>query len=301
MKVLLTGASGFIGAHVARRLLNLRHLPIAVALPDDPLTRLFDVQSRIEIVRTPLEDADAVRTCIERAKPDACIHLAWYAEPGQYLHSVKNISALTASLSLFQILIAAGCRRIVAAGTCLEYDTEVGYLREESPTKPASLYAAAKLSCGLTGMQLAAASDVSFAWGRIFYPYGLQEDPRRLVPSAVAALSRGNPFDATDGEQIRDYIHVADVASAFCLLAEHQACGVFNISSGVPVSIRQILEMLGRQFRRPDLLRFGAIANRPGDPRFICGCNEKLSGLGWRPVFTLSEGLADTAGNREAR
>ena len=301
MKVLLTGASGFIGSQVARCLLERNHQPAIVALPDDPLTRLIDVQNRLEILRTPLEDTDAVRKAVERWKPGACIHLAWYAEPGLYLHSVKNISSLTSSLALFQALIDGGCSRIVGAGTCLEYDTDFGWLREDTPARPESLYAAAKLSCGLLGARLAGSSETSFAWGRIFYPYGLQEDPRRLVPAAIAALSQGKPFEATTGEQIRDYIHVADVASAFCVLAEQRDGGIFNISSGVPVSVRQLLEILGSQFRQPDLLRFGAIPRRAGDPPFICGNNEKLISLGWHPAWTLSEGLADTIRRAETR
>jgi len=294
MKVLLTGASGFIGAHVARWLLDRNHDLAVVALPDDPLNRLACLRDRLNILRAPLEETGAIRDAVLKFQPETCIHLAWYAEPGQYLHSPKNIPALAASLSLFEALRNAGCRRIVGAGTCLEYNTDFGYLREETPAKPASLYAAAKLSCGLLGEQLAASSQTSFAWGRIFYPYGPKEDPRRLVPSAIAALSQGRFFEATEGNQIRDYIHVADVASAFGMLAEQETCGVFNISSGVPVSVRQLLEMLGGLYGQNHLLHFGALPGRPSDPPFICGCNDRLKSLGWRPSFSLAEGLADT-------
>lgn len=300
MKVLLTGASGFIGAHVARWLLDQNHELAVVALPDDPLDRLSGLQERIDVLRAPLEESGVIRQFILKFQPDACIHLAWYAEPGQYLHSSRNLSALTFSLSLFQALGEAGCRRIIGAGTCLEYDTDFGYLREDTPARPVSLYAAAKLSCGLLGDKLASASGVSFAWGRVFYPYGPGEDPRRLVPAAIAALACGRPFEATAGEQLRDYIHVADVASAFCLLAEKGEQGVFNISSGVPVSVRQVLEMLGGLLDRSDLLRFGALPYREDEPPFICGCNDRLKSLGWRPSFSLAEGLADTINAAEA-
>lgn len=300
MNVLLTGASGFIGAHVARTLLDKNHRLTIVALPDDPLARLTDLRTRIEVIRAPLEDAGAIHKAVLDLKPETCIHLAWYAVPGQYLHSSKNIVALRSSLSLYEALTVAGCRRIVGAGTCLEYDTDFGYLHEETPARPASLYAAAKLSCGLMGAQIAGASKTSFAWGRIFYPYGPKEDPRRLVPSAIESLSRGQSFDATDGSQIRDYIHVADVASAFCVLAENEADGIFNISSGVPVSVRQVLETLGGLLRHNDLLHFGVLPCRLGDPPFICGCNDRLKSLGWRPSFSLAEGLADTINAAEA-
>lgn len=294
MNVLLTGASGFIGSHVARTLMEKNHCLTIVAMPGDPLTRLLDLKDHIELIRASLEDTGVVRRAIMALKPDACIHLAWYVEPLHYMHSSENITALTSSLSLFEALRDAGCKRIVGAGTCLEYDTDFGYLREASPARPACLYATAKLACGLLGAQLAGSSKLSFAWGRIFYPYGPKDHPRRLVPSAIDALSRGRIFDATTGEQVRDYIHVTDVASALCLLAENEAGGIFNISSGVPVSVRRVLEILGSLLKRSDLLHFGALPDRPGDPPFICGCNERLKSLGWRTSFTLTAGLADT-------
>jgi nucleoside-diphosphate-sugar epimerase len=294
MNVLVTGASGFIGCHVVQVLLERRHRVAAVALPDDPLTRLTSLKKDVDVIRMSLDDTTSVRKAVSTWKPDVCIHLAWYAEPGRYLHSLQNLTALTSSLALFEILGETGCRRIIGAGTCLEYDTTFGYLQEDTPTRPSTLYAAAKLSLGVVGARLAEAAGVSFAWGRIFNLYGPQEDPRRLVSGAIQTLRRNQPFDATAGEQIRDYLHVSDVASAFCLLAEKSAEGVFNIASGRPVSVRHVLETLGALLDRRHLLRFGVYACPPGDPPFLCGRNDRLKALGWTPSFSLKEGLTDT-------
>jgi nucleoside-diphosphate-sugar epimerase len=294
MRVFVTGASGFIGAHVMRTLLARKHQVAVLAMPGDPLTRLQSLHDRFDTISGTLEDEDLLINSINGFQPDACIHLAWYAEPGEYLQAAQNIQSLTASLSLFDILIKAGCRQIVAAGTCFEYDTDFGFLHEDTPTRPASLYAASKLSCCLLGRQLATQAGIHFAWGRIFYPYGPQEDPRRLVPAAIAALKQGIPFPASSGEQVRDYIHVADVASAFCILTEKQTDGVFNISTGSPVSIRQLMETLGKLMNRADLIRLGAMPYRKWDPPFICGNNMRLKSLGWQPSYSLPDGLSDT-------
>ena len=206
----------------------------------------------------------------------------------------QNIQSLASSLSLFQTLIKAGCQQIVAAGTCFEYDTNFGYLHEDTPACPASLYSATKLSCCLIGSQLAAQAKISFAWGRIFYPYGPQEDQRRLVPAAIKSLKQGVPFPASLGDQVRDYIHVTDVASAFCTLMEKQADGIFNISTGSPVSIRHLLETLGLLMNRRNLIQLGALPYRNWEPPFICGDNTRLRNLGWNPYYSLEEGLLDT-------
>ncbi len=294
MRVFVTGASGFIGSHVTCALLAKGHSVAVLAIPDDPLLRLQDVRSSFEVITGMLGDVGDLQKALDKFQPEACIHLAWYAEPGQYLHSMENIQSLTASLTLLNLLISIGCRQVVMAGTCAEYDTEFGYLSELTPTRPATLYAAAKLSCCQLGQQIAAQAKINFAWGRVFYPYGPQEDERRLVPAAIRALKQGNVFPATEGGQVRDYIHVEDVAEAFCVLTEKQANGVFNISSGLPVSIHQLLETIGNLMGCVYLIQFGGQPYRGWEPPFICGNNSRLKTLGWKPSYSLIKGLSET-------
>ena len=296
MRVFVTGASGFIGAHVTRALLAKEHSVTALLVPGDSLWRLQDVKCQLGIVNGRLSDSDILRLALGAFQPEACIHLAWYSEPGKYLQSAENISSLLDSLSLLRELTRVGCQQVVMAGTCAEYDTEFGYLREDTPTRPVTLYAAAKLSCCLLGQQIAAGAKTGFAWGRIFYPYGPQEEPRRVVPAAIRSLQQGQPFPATCGEQVRDYIFVEDVADAFCVLAESGANGVFNVSSGMPVTIRQLLETIGDLMGRADLIQFGAQPYRTWEPAFICGDNHRLCNQGrWRPKNPrLLDGLSRT-------
>jgi nucleoside-diphosphate-sugar epimerase len=279
---------------VTKALLGKNHSVAVLAPPKDPLLRLQDIRSSFEVITGMLGDIDILQQALAEFQPEACIHLAWYAEPGQYLHSMENIQSLTASLALLNLLINVGCRQVVMAGTCAEYDTEFGYLSERTPARPASLYAAAKLSCCLLGQQIAVQAKINFAWGRVFHPYGPQEDERRLVPAAICALMRGNAFPATQGEQVRDYIHVEDVANAFCVLTEKQANGVFNISSGLPVSIRQLLMTIGNLMGCVDLIQFGAQPYRDWEPPFICGNNSRLKNLGWKQDYSLIKGLSET-------
>jgi nucleoside-diphosphate-sugar epimerase len=294
MRVFLTGASGFIGANVTRTLLAAGCSVLALALPDDPFWRLQDVAGQITVLRGNLSDLPTLQPALAEWGPQACIHLAWYAEPGKYLHSSENLSFLVSSLALLEILTQIGCKQVVAAGTCAEYDTNWGYLREGDPTRPATLYAAAKLSFGLLGQLMAAAAGIRFAWARIFYPYGPYEDKRRVVPALIHALLNYQPFPATKGEQVRDYIHVEDVASAFWTLAEREGNGVFNIASGVPVTVRQLLETVEELVSRRGLIQFGALSYRDWEPMFICGDNQRLRNLGWSPRYTLREGIRQT-------
>jgi len=292
VRALVTGGGGFIGAHCVRELLRRGHDVTVLARPEDPLSRLGGVRDRVEIVRGTREalPQDALRRC----KPEACLHLAWYAEPGKYLDAERNIDCLTGSLALLRNLIAQGCQRFVGAGTCFEYEMRDTALRETDPARPATLYAAAKLALCETGQQLARQKGSRFAWGRVFYPYGPEEDPRRAVPGVINALLDERPFPASSGEQVRDYVHVEDVAGGFAALVEAEAQGVFNLCSGAPVSMRALFTALGSQLGKAELIEFGKFPARGWEPPYIVGDNARLRALGWTPRHNLASGLAQT-------
>src|SRR5437762_919570 len=146
MRVLVTGASGFIGCHTVRALLADGHSVAAVARERGPLTRLHDVSQHVRVMHADLRDAEGVGRHLTAFRPEAVVHLAWYAEPGKYLHSRENVIALRYSLDLIDAVAAAGCERFVGAGTCAEYRTDRRVLREDDATDPSTMYAAAKLA-----------------------------------------------------------------------------------------------------------------------------------------------------------
>ncbi|HWI15517.1 MAG TPA: NAD-dependent epimerase/dehydratase family protein, partial [Burkholderiales bacterium] len=257
MRVLVTGADGFIGSAVVRQLLHGDH-EIAILARGLQLKRLADVAGRLHVITGDLSAADgSALRAIAAWRPEGCIHLAWYAEPGKYLEARENLAALRGSLALLDTLIETGCRQFVGAGTCAEYaDSDLPF-REDSPTAPKTLYAACKLGLCLAGEQLARQGLIDFAWGRIFYLYGVGEDPRRMVPALVRALLQDQPFNATPGEQIRDYLHVDDVARAFVTMLLRRASGIYNIASAQPLSIAELMRRIGRSVGREHLIRLG--------------------------------------------
>ena len=268
---------------------------MALMLPGDPLWRVRDIANRILWLEGDLMHVVEHRSALERFRPEACIHLAWYTEPASYLDSLENIPALAGSLTLLDELIRAGCGQVVMAGTCAEYDTDVGYLGEKGATNPRTLYAATKLALNVAARNVAQTADVNLTWARLFYVYGPYEDERRVVPSLILSLLRDQPFDATKGEQVRDYLHVADVASAFWALIEASVPGVVNVASGVPVTVRQVMETVGNIIGRTELIRFGALPYRDWEPMFICADNRRLiENTTWVPQYDLEQGLRHT-------
>jgi nucleoside-diphosphate-sugar epimerase len=293
--VLVTGATGFVGSQVVRQLLASDVEVAALVRPGSDRRRLEGINGGIRLLEADLQDSEAVAKCLARSRPAACIHAAWYAEPGKYLVAPENLDSLQASLGLLEELARAGCEHVVGVGTCFEYQMASTPLREDSPTNPTTLYAASKLAFSLVAGQRLAQLGIRLAWARLFYIYGPFEDSRRLVPAAISALSDGRDFATTSGEQVRDYMHIADVASGLCALSREQLAGAFNVCSGEPVTIAGLMQNLGDLVGRPELIRLGAFPNREWDPVYVCGDNQKLrTQARWSPRYTLREGLAET-------
>jgi nucleoside-diphosphate-sugar epimerase len=289
MRILVTGADGFVGARVAHALLGAGHEVHGVVFPASRPGRPLPTAVRVH----PLDLCDGARTAAlcEELRPEACVHAAWYTEPGKYLVAEENLGLLSASVALAQALGRAGCKKFVGLGTCFEYDTGVGYLSETAPCAPQTLYGACKHALHTVLSTLAPSYGMGFAWARLFLLYGPGEAPQRLVPDVAQSLLRGQPARVSQGMQVVDMMHVDDVARALSLLASGPAEGAFNVASGVPVAVRDVVATLAALVGRPELPQYGARPSRATDPQLLCADVRKLGALGFVPAYDLRTGL----------
>lgn len=293
MKAFITGVTGFIGAHTARACLNAGWEVAAMVRPGSDRSRIAAIESRLRLAEGDLGDFDAALASLSDFRPDVCLHHAWYAEPGKYPHAIENLESLNGTLRLVTKLPDIGCTRFVGIGTCFEYDFDKGWMREDTATKPASLYAATKNACAIALPKVAEKVGVAPTWVRLFYQYGPFEDHRRLVASVIGSLMRGESVDTTEGGQVRDFLHVQDVGNAIQAIAEAGLEGIVNVGSGAPVTVRQIVETIGTELDRLELVNFGARPYNPTDPPFVVANNGRLKAeTTWKQRYALHEGLA---------
>ncbi len=221
---------------------------------------------------------------IRYARATHLIHLAWYAEHGLYCSSLQNLRWVDSTVHLVEAFCKAGGKYVSVAGTSAEYDWSKGYLVEDdSYLNPATLYGVSK---DVTRRLIASVCDfysIPWMWGRIFIPYGPGEDVRRLIPSLHRVFQhKQSPF-GVNASSYRDFIHVEDAASAFTHLVNAQVPGSYNISSGIPTLISDLVRNIAAHYKSdPDLI-LSLRTERPAEPVFIVGNNEKLLNLGWRP------------------
>lgn len=301
MKVVLTGAGGFIGSHVARALVARGDEVLALLRPTTSRARVKDLLGRIRVSEVALDDGAGVGRVLAEFRPQTVIHLAWTALPGEYLDSSTSLDSLTVTSAFVERVASSGCLKLVGAGTCLEYRRTETLRRETDPADPESLYGSCKHAASLVARALAARNGMEFVWARIFHVHGFGEHPSRLLPSVARSLAAGRPVDLSPGLQVRDQLHVSDVAGALVHLAQPGLSGIFNVCSGVPVTLRELVLTLGGILGRPELLRFGARPYVPGEVMFLAGDPSRLRSTGWRPLCTeIRAGLKEVASEHGA-
>jgi len=269
--VLLTGATGFVGRHVITNLLD-KNIKVRAIVRKGKKSFFKDKNFKIELIETDDLFKESIDWWAEQCKGiDTIIHVAWYAEPGKYLKSEKNIDCLIGSLNLAKGAIRAGIRRFIGIGTCFEYDLNFGNLSINTPLKPTTPYAAAKAELYKLLSQLLSSQSIEFSWCRLFYLYGEGEDERRLVSYIHKQLSKCEKVELSSGKQIRDFLDVAEVGRIIVDVSMGSQHGPINICSGIPITVRQLAEKIADEYGRRDLLNFGARPDNLVDPPRIVG------------------------------
>lgn len=290
-RILVTGASGFVGSRALAPLLE-RGFEVHAVARRAPERGDADVAWHA----ADMLDAGEQAALVARVRPSHLLHLAWYVEPRSFWNAPQNAAWVAATIALVERFAAAGGERAVLAGTCAEYDWGgAGLLREDAPLAPGTFYGVCKDAAGQVAQGLGERLGVAVARGRIFNLYGPREDERRLVAAVARALVAGERVPTTDGEQVRDFLHVDDVAAAFAALAAAEAVGAVNVASGEGVAVRRVIELVAQAAGRPDLLDVGALERRPGEPPEIVADVTRLrEEVGFEPAFALADGLAAT-------
>jgi dTDP-6-deoxy-L-talose 4-dehydrogenase (NAD+) len=237
-RVLVTGASGFVGRHLVPQLLDRGHEVVALAR-DEGKARRFDWFGRVRFVAADVE-AQAVP---DLGGPGAAVHLAW-PHLTDYMSPAHYETTLPAHYRFLKSLVEAGLPHLLVAGTCLEYGPQQGCLAEDAVTRPSTPYALAKDTLRRFLQSLQQRHPFTLQWARLFYTYGPGQNPASLLAAVDRAIDGGAAaFDMSGGEQLRDYLPVEEVARRMVVLIEHPEChGIVNVCRGEPISVRRLVE-----------------------------------------------------------
>lgn len=297
MKVLLTGASGFVGSYVLRRLLEEPGAEVAALVRrPEAAWRIADLLTGVRVLPVGLDDAAGLASAVAAFAPTHVVHLAWTGVLGKDRNDPAQDANVGATRRLLEAALGAGARHFVGLGSQAEYGPCRARIDESTPTAPTTRYGAAKLAACDASRALCAAAGARFAWLRLFSSYGPRDSPEWMIPYlALKLLHRERP-SVTAAEQLWDYIYVEDAAAAIVAVAcTGGAQGVFNLGSGTAPRLRDIIEKV-RDAIDPGLaVGFGEVPYRPDQVMHLEADIARLTGAtGWRPRIGLDEGIRRT-------
>ncbi len=290
-RVLVTGATGFIGRGTLKPLLDAGLEVHATSSRGAPTGAPGEVQWHVA-------DLLAEGTASEVAAIGAThlLHLAWYAEPGRFWRAPANLDWVGASLRLIRAFAEAGGRRIVIAGSCAEYEwaDDTVCVENLTPTRPATLYGTAKHALHSVAAAYADQAGISIAHGRVFFVFGPHEDPARLAGSVASSLVSGREALCSDGAQVRDFLYAPELAAAFVALLQSDVRGPVNLASGVPMPVRDLIDAIARAAERPELVRLGARPKAAEPTRLTADVTRLRDEVGWSPSISLDDAVERT-------
>ncbi len=238
MRVIVTGATGFIGQHLVPILLRNNYEIIAIAR-DEEKARNLSWFNDVQFIQCDFHQEEIE---IKVMQADGLIHLAWQGLPNYNspFHFEEN---LPKSYRFIKNLISQGVQQVLITGTCFEYGFESGAISSKTKPNPINSYALAK-DCLRQYLEFLSKNE-SFVlqWARLFYMYGAGQNPNSLIPQLDTAIENNlSHFNMSGGEQIRDYLPVEQVVQQLFDLYNSSAAGTYNICSGKPISVRRFVE-----------------------------------------------------------
>ena len=275
MKILITGATGFVGRHVINELLKYDPEIIAAIRNKNSLPEL---RGKIKVIEFDLDNFQRDKNYFsESGSPDLLIHLAWQGLPNykSAFHVEKNLPSHSAFL---KNMVTNGLQNLVVTGTCFEYGMKDGCLSEDMESDPQNTYAIAKDKLRTFLEDLQVQQSFNLKWIRLFYMYGKGQNPNSLLSQLESALQRGDTvFNMSGGEQLRDYLPIETVAEYMVKIAhQNKINGIINCCSGVPIKVKTFVENYLEKNKKKINLNLGYYPYPDYEAMAFWGDNKKL-------------------------
>jgi UDP-glucose 4-epimerase len=294
--VLVTGATGFIGSHLTRRLVREGARVHILARKKDAAWRIADLIDQLTVWEADLTDFASLQQRLYRFPVQVIFHLAGRVDVTRSWDPVQPLiqNNIVGTVNLLMALKDAGFESFLYPGTSEEYGNTAPPLCETDRESPISPYSFSKLSATAFCQMAAKTFDLPITVLRLFPTYGPYQEGSMLIPAAIREFLAGREFRMTHGEQRRDFIYVDDVVEAFLRIAacEKARGEVFNVGSGVPRKVRDVIDIITKQIGKECAVLRGAIPCRKGEGDECYSNNQKLLDvIGWAPKVPLEEGL----------
>lgn len=291
MRVLVVGGNGFIGGEVTR---NLESAGLNVKV----MSRNFSNSTNVEQFIGDLQYPESYLGMLRAWKPQVVVQSAWVTSLNDYRTSEENERFKSGTVLFAENCFRHNVEHFVGLGSCAEYgQTQINCVAGFTPTHPLDQYSRSKVTTSSDLVSLASKYSGNLTWARIFQPYGPRQDPNRLVPKAVAAMSSNQKIHLKYPNSILDWISTRDIASAINFCISTPTDEMVDIGTSVGTSVLELMYSLCQEMGVDEnLVTFDSFSKKAGENTLVVGVNSPLLKMGWRPSDNLKSGLSWTIG-----
>ncbi len=297
MKILITGATGFIGSHISRKLVEKGYNVFATHRDSSSFEKCLRFKDKINWIN--ISDSNW-KEIVRKIEPDLIIHTAWEGiEALQRNNWEVQIRNFWFSKELFDLANECCIKKIIALGSQAEYGSHKFPVTEETLTSPEDAYGAVKTLTANYLRSLFSNTNVEWYWIRVFSVFGENENPAWLIPGVISQLLKKEPIKLTACEQQYNYLYIGDFVDQLHTVVEslENKSGVYNLCASQPIRLKdllmQVVSILGLS---QELLLFGALPYRKGQNMYIAGDNSKFQKMFRSNIIeeNMTEGLLNT-------
>lgn len=293
--IIITGCTGFVGANLAKRLVNDGHNVHLFVRQEYKDWRIKNIIPYVQVHRINLLDLELLRNIVAGIRPDWVFHLAAYgAYSWQGDLSLAVQTNFLGTVNLVEACRSAGFEVFINTGSSSEYGFKDHAPVETEGVDPNSYYAVTKASATLFCRYTAKRYNLYIPTLRLYSVYGPYEEPNRLIPTIILHGLKDLLPPLVDPEIGRDYVYMRDVEQAYLLLASQSvemSGEIYNLGTGIQTSLREVVNVARRVFNLSVEPQWGTMPKREWDTTIWRANNANLLGAGWQPEFTFEQGF----------
>lgn len=297
-KVLITGASGFIGSHMVQRMVRENADVSILTRETSDLWRIDEVLKDICIYKVDLRDAELVDKYVKQVKPEYVFHMGAYGVDARQRGVLEAVNTnIVGTINLLTSSASAGCRKFINTGSCAEYGDKTEIISEDATLCPLSIYGSTKASAVIIAHQMAHDRDIDIITLRSFGVFGENEGSHKFFPYLILSALKNREVNLTLCEQYRDYCYIENIMDAFVLAAQNQSVRneLYNIGSGVVHKMKHFVDLVYSHMGVAKKPNYGAVPYRENEMwRQQADVNKIKKELGWEPKIGLEEGVIRT-------
>ena len=297
-KVLITGASGFIGSHLVKRMIEENAQVYIISRDDSDLWRIENLINDIEIFKADLRDSIKIELCIKYVKPDYVFNMAAYGvDARQKDYFIAANTNIIGTMNILNSLIPIGCKKFLNIGTCMEYGDKKEIIKENCHLEPFNIYGSTKAAATLLAHQIAAENRIDIVTLRAFGIFGENEGSHKFFPHLILSILNNEDVNLTGCEQYRDYCYIENIIDGFVLAATNETIKneIFNIGTGMIYQLKYYVNKVYEKMYALKKPKYGAIPYRRGEVWKPHPDISKIqTHLKWEPKIGFEEGLDRT-------